>query len=353
MPGCPCPGCGMAGQRLIFLTALALELLGGAGGSQPALRSRGPAAACRLDNKETGARRLKQLLSFALGGLLGNVFLHLLPEAWAYTCSASPGGEGQSLQQQQQLGLWVIAGFLTFLVLEKMFLDSKEKEGPGQAPSKDPMAAAATPAPNRDRCLAQPAAESGPHTMVRSIKVSGYLNLLANTIDNFTHGLAVAASFLVSKKIGLLTTMAILLHEIPHERRPWPGSCLSPLGASSTLPWSTCCRTSWRKTTRGPGQPRSRDWAASHCCIRVSGPSSTTSKALSLMAREEAGARVNPQPYSALTVTPLPALSWGIFPRSLPPGCPPWASSWSPVRAPWQRQQPLPPPAAKQQPAGQ
>ncbi|XP_041578550.1 zinc transporter ZIP13 isoform X4 [Vulpes lagopus] len=250
MPGCPCPGCGMAGQRLLFFTALALELLGGAGGSQQALRNRGPAAACRLDTKESeswgallsgerldtwicsllgslmvglsgvfpllviplemgtmlrseaGARRLKQLLSFALGGLLGNVFLHLLPEAWAYTCSASPGpisngppsvalawpglsvlppagGEGQSLQQQQQLGLWVIAGFLTFLALEKMFLDSKEKEGASQ--------------------------------------VSGYLNLLANTIDNFTHGLAVAASFLVSKKIGLLTTMAILLHEIPHE----------------------------------------------------------------------------------------------------------------------------------------
>lgn len=32
-------------------------------------------------------------------------------------------------------------------------------------------------------------------------QVSGYLNLLANTIDNFTHGLAVAASFLVSKKV--------------------------------------------------------------------------------------------------------------------------------------------------------
>ncbi|XP_077902153.1 zinc transporter ZIP13 isoform X5 [Ictidomys tridecemlineatus] len=226
MLGCPYSGCGMEGQRLLFVTALALELLGRAGGSQPAPRSWGAAAACRLDNNESeswgtllsterldtwicsllgslmvglsgvfpllviplemgtmlrseaGARRLKQLLSFALGGLLGNVFLHLLPEAWAYTCSSSPGGEGQSLQQQQQLGLWVIAGFLTFLALEKMFLDSK-KEGANQ--------------------------------------VSGYLNLLANTIDNFTHGLAVAASFLVSKKIGLLTTMAILLHEIPHE----------------------------------------------------------------------------------------------------------------------------------------
>ncbi|KAM8813966.1 zinc transporter ZIP13 isoform 3-T4 [Rhynchonycteris naso] len=227
MPGCPCPGCSMAGQRLFFLTAVALELLGGAGGSQQALRNRGAAAACRLDNKdseswgsllsgerldtwicsllgslivglsgvfpllviplelgttlhsEAGAQRLKQLLSFALGGLLGNVFLHLLPEAWAYTCSSSHGGERQSLQQQQQLGLWVIAGFLTFLALEKMFLDRREQEGTSQ--------------------------------------VSGYLNLLANTIDNFTHGLAVAASFLVSKKVGLLTTMAILLHEIPHE----------------------------------------------------------------------------------------------------------------------------------------
>ncbi|CAK6449445.1 unnamed protein product [Pipistrellus nathusii] len=227
MPGCPCSGCGMAGLRLLLFAAVALQLLGGAGGSQQALRSRGAAAACRLDNKESeswgallsgerldtwicsllgsllvglsgvfpllviplemgatlrseaGARRLKQLLSFALGGLLGNVFLHLLPEAWAYTCSSSLGGERQSLQQQQQLGLWVIAGFLTFLALEKTFLDSKEQEGTSQ--------------------------------------VRGYLNLLANTIDNFTHGLAVAASFLVSKKIGLLTTMAILLHEIPHE----------------------------------------------------------------------------------------------------------------------------------------
>ncbi|XP_066217672.1 zinc transporter ZIP13 isoform X2 [Saccopteryx leptura] len=325
MPACPCPGCGMAGQRLLFLTAVTLELLGGAGGSQQALRNRGAATACRLDNKdseswgsllsgerldtwicsllgslivglsgvfpllviplelgttlhsEAGAQRLKQLLSFALGGLLGNVFLHLLPEAWAYTCSSSHGGEGQSLQQQQHLGLWVIAGFLTFLALEKMFLDRREQEGTSQAPSKGPAAAAEL---NGGHCLAQSAAEPGLSTVVQSIKVSGYLNLLANTIDNFTHGLAVAASFLVSKKVGLLTTMAILLHEIPHEvgdfaillragfdrwsaaklqlstalggllgacfaictqspkgRRLWPGSCPSPLVAFSTSPW--------------------------------------------------------------------------------------------------------------------
>lgn len=37
------------------------------------------------------SKRLKQLLSFAIGGLLGDVFVHLLPEAWAYTCSATTG----------------------------------------------------------------------------------------------------------------------------------------------------------------------------------------------------------------------------------------------------------------------
>uniref|UniRef100_A0A8C9A9P9 Zinc transporter ZIP13 n=1 Tax=Prolemur simus TaxID=1328070 RepID=A0A8C9A9P9_PROSS len=320
MPGCPCPGCGMAGQRLLFLTALALELLGRAGGSQPALRNRGAAAACRLDNKESeswgallsgerldtwicsllgslmvglsgvfpllviplemgtmlrseaGARRLKQLLSFALGGLLGNVFLHLLPEAWAYTCSASPGDQ--------------IKGVFLFLHLSLPFcVYPGPVEGASDAPSKDPTTAASAGATlNGGRCLAQPAAEPGLGAVVRSIKVSGYLNLLANTIDNFTHGLAVAASFLVSKKIGLLTTMAILLHEIPHEvgdfaillragfdrwsaaklqlstalggllgacfaictqspkggvaaLRRWPGSCPSPLAAFSILPW--------------------------------------------------------------------------------------------------------------------
>lgn len=34
-----------------------------------------------------------------------------------------------------------------------------------------------------------------------NLQTSGYLNLLANCIDNFTHGLAVAGSFLVSKKV--------------------------------------------------------------------------------------------------------------------------------------------------------
>ncbi|XP_053780812.1 zinc transporter ZIP13 isoform X1 [Desmodus rotundus] len=175
-------------------------------GDHAAVRSWGPApeAAAQLCPGWPVGQRVSPPAARGLG-----LYVQLQP------CAAPAGGEGQSLQQQQQLGLWVIAGFLTFLALEKMFLDSKEQEGANQAPSKDPVVAAA--ALNGGHYLAQPAAEPGLSAVVQSIKVSGYLNLLANTIDNFTHGLAVAASFLVSKKIGLLTTMAILLHEIPHE----------------------------------------------------------------------------------------------------------------------------------------
>jgi len=49
------------------------------------------------------------------------------------------------------------------------------------------------------------------------LQVSGYLNLMANSIDNFMHGLAIGGGFLVSHKMGLLTTLAILVHEVPHE----------------------------------------------------------------------------------------------------------------------------------------
>lgn len=49
------------------------------------------------------------------------------------------------------------------------------------------------------------------------IDSAGYLNLIANGFDNFTHGLAIGASFMVSLKVGILTTFVIFIHEIPHE----------------------------------------------------------------------------------------------------------------------------------------
>lgn len=49
------------------------------------------------------------------------------------------------------------------------------------------------------------------------IKVAGYLNLAADFTHNFTDGLAIGASFLAGRTTGIVTTVTVLLHEIPHE----------------------------------------------------------------------------------------------------------------------------------------
>lgn len=56
-----------------------------------------------------------------------------------------------------------------------------------------------------------------PHDHGDDIKVAGYLNLAADFTHNFTDGLAIGASFLVSRNLGVITTFTILLHEVPHE----------------------------------------------------------------------------------------------------------------------------------------
>lgn len=173
---------------------------------------------------EAGGQRLKQLLSFAIGGLLGDVFLHLLPEAWALSGS-SAGKQNHYMTQ----GLWVIIGLLSFLFLEKMFPDQDSCEDPvppsglcfNSTTSSSSVFSGKAVESLKNGHHAESWKSSKPQISLQEgsnkIKTSGYLNLLANCIDNFTHGLAVAGSFLVSKKVGFLTTFAILLHEIPHE----------------------------------------------------------------------------------------------------------------------------------------
>lgn len=80
MLGCLYSGCGMEGQKLLLLTALAVGLLGRAGGSQPALRSWGAAAACRLDNNESeswGTLLSTERLDTWICSLLGSLMVGL------------------------------------------------------------------------------------------------------------------------------------------------------------------------------------------------------------------------------------------------------------------------------------
>ncbi|XP_063976545.1 zinc transporter ZIP13 homolog [Diachasmimorpha longicaudata] len=225
------------------------------------------------------AGTLRLLLSFAVGGLLGDVFLHLLPEAWG---NKSLNTNSTKDHPSILCGLWVLTGFLVFIIAEKIFAgnsneDDEDDNETDQAkvfqhnnekvhmnnnhhnghyfqlnntikkngfangivkPSKDeiysrsemqkidcPIITAkcngfskenisqngfvkGSRRDNEKENIDKP--KGGKH-------ISGYLNLMANCIDNFTHGLAVGGSFLVSFRLGALTTFAILIHEIPHE----------------------------------------------------------------------------------------------------------------------------------------
>merc|ERR1719507_150912 len=134
---------------------------------------------------EQGSRSLRLLLSFAVGGLLGDVFLHLFPESYGALSRSGKNTHTGYLM----MGLWILGGILTFLILEKIFEYSDEESSNNNNNNGDE----------------------------KRKKIVGYLNLLANCIDNFIHGLAVASSFLASFKMGVITTFAILIHEIPHE----------------------------------------------------------------------------------------------------------------------------------------
>lgn len=168
-----------------------------------------------------------------MGGLLGDVFLHLLPEAWGHDHELAKDGEHPSMRS----GLWLLAGILIFTIVEKIFSGyaSADEENPqprcveianclmrkhgGKIPEGVENTCSGSSGscdledmPNGCFLAAEKKGANGSATSspVQTKKVAGYLNLLANSIDNFTHGLAVAGSFLVSFRHGVLATFAIL-----------------------------------------------------------------------------------------------------------------------------------------------
>lgn len=110
-------------------------------------------------------------ISIAVGALLGDALIHLIPEALEVSTNAT------------LTSVLVIAGILFFFILEK-FLHwhhhGEDKE------------------------------DSHIHPV-------GKLVLFSDGIHNFMDGVIIGASFLVSVPIGLATTLAVILHEIPQE----------------------------------------------------------------------------------------------------------------------------------------
>lgn len=119
------------------------------------------------------AERLKKILlylvSFAAGALLGDVFLHILPEM---------GEEGFPLEA----GIYILAGIITFFALER---------------------------------FAWWHGSHGEHS--EEVHSMTYMTITGDTLHNFIDGMIIATAYLVSVPLGVATTAAVVLHEIPQE----------------------------------------------------------------------------------------------------------------------------------------
>ncbi|PIR69041.1 ZIP family metal transporter [Candidatus Nomurabacteria bacterium CG_4_10_14_0_2_um_filter_30_12] len=110
-------------------------------------------------------------ISLAVGALLGDSFIHLIPETFEKS-------SGPTLT-----GLLIIIGILIFFILEK-FLHWHHHGEDKDEPDIHPV---------------------------------GKLLLFTDGFHNFIDGIIIGVSFLVSIPVGIATTLAVILHEIPQE----------------------------------------------------------------------------------------------------------------------------------------
>lgn len=111
------------------------------------------------------------LVSFAVGALLGNSILHLLPEIFEETTNPTLSS------------ILIILGIVLFYSLEQ-FLRWHHGHETTDLHHKKPIA---------------------------------FMNILGDSVHNFLDGLLIAGSFLVSAPLGWATVVAVVLHEIPQE----------------------------------------------------------------------------------------------------------------------------------------
>jgi zinc and cadmium transporter len=114
---------------------------------------------------------LLYLVSFSAGGLFGDAFIHLIPEAMA------ENNLGTSIS------LLIILGILSSFIVEKFL---------------------------QWRHCHIPTSSEHPHSFA-------YMNLFGDAVHNLIDGLIVGGSYIASIPIGVSTTLAVIFHEIPQE----------------------------------------------------------------------------------------------------------------------------------------
>ena len=165
----------------------------------------------------TGRRLLPHFVSYAAGALLGAALLALLPEAL----------EGVGREGAHSIGWAMVAGLGIFFVIEKLVLwwhthgnghdhahdgahakSDAHVRGPAQVQSDDHAHGHA----HEDE---HGHAHGHAHDHGRDA-ASGVLVIIGDSVHNVLDGVLIAAAFLTSFPLGLVTTFAVAAHEIPH-----------------------------------------------------------------------------------------------------------------------------------------
>jgi len=121
--------------------------------------------------KEKFALKVSHFLaSFAAGTLLGTAFFDLLPEA-----------QEASNTSEENIFLWTLIGILFFFLMERFIHHHGHGKNPEDKKSVVPLI------------------------------------VVGDTVHNFIDGVAMAATFLVSIPLGIVTSLAVAAHEIPQE----------------------------------------------------------------------------------------------------------------------------------------
>ncbi|HEV3182048.1 MAG TPA: ZIP family metal transporter [Steroidobacteraceae bacterium] len=147
---------------------------------------------------------LPHFVSFATGALLGAALLALLPEAIA---SAGPAGA-------HAIGLTLIAGLGVFFVIEKLVLWwHAHAHVDGADAAACPQHADGANLVRDEHRHRHGAGQAHDHARDHA---SGVLVLVGDSLHNALDGALIAAAFLGSLRLGVLTTLAVAAHEIPH-----------------------------------------------------------------------------------------------------------------------------------------
>jgi len=124
---------------------------------------------------------VERMLSLSVGIMLSTSLLHALPDAF------------ESKVDPRSLFATLLAGLLTFFLLEKVAMMRQLSDGEGAAVNH-----------------AHGHRKHAPGEF-------GWMILIGDAMHNFTDGILIAAAFLADPRLGMLAGLAIVAHEIPQE----------------------------------------------------------------------------------------------------------------------------------------